>query len=97
MEPKVIKDMAAAGAFDFLSEPPIAARRPVKHEIHGDLRIDNYHWLRDKENPEVIKYLEAENAYTDSVLKATAPLQAPASFALATATSAGRSTRSCSR
>lgn len=75
MEPKVIKDIAAAGAFDFLPEPPIAARRPVEHEIHGDLRIDNYHWLRDKENPEVIKYLEAENAYTDSVLKATAPLQ----------------------
>ena len=46
------------------AEPPIAAQRPVVSKIHGEERIDPYAWLREKENPEVIAYLEAENAYT---------------------------------
>ncbi|HSH53100.1 MAG TPA: S9 family peptidase, partial [Bacteroidales bacterium] len=43
--------------------------------IHGNTRIDNYYWLNDRENPAVIKYLEAENRYTESVLKPTEDLQ----------------------
>jgi oligopeptidase B len=43
--------------------------------IHGDTRVDNYFWLRDKTNPEVIRYLEAENAYTDAVMKPTLGFQ----------------------
>src|SRR5262249_47664485 len=43
--------------------------------LHGDTRIDNYAWLREKENPDVIAYLEAENAYTDSALKRTEAFQ----------------------
>ncbi len=44
-------------------------------EIHGDKRIDNYFWLNERENPEVIKYLEEENAYCDFVMKDTEDFQ----------------------
>jgi len=43
--------------------------------LHGDRRVDHYAWLRNKGNPEVIAYLEAENAYTDAILKPTETLQ----------------------
>jgi oligopeptidase B len=56
-------------------KPPVARREPVEHELHGDRRVDHYAWLRHKENPEVIAYLEAENAYTDAFLKPTEPFQ----------------------
>jgi oligopeptidase B len=55
--------------------PPLARRDPVEHVIHGDRRVDHYAWLRQKENPEVIAYLEAENAYTDAILEPTEALQ----------------------
>jgi oligopeptidase B len=54
---------------------PVARREPVEHVLHGDRRVDHYAWLRQKENPEVIAYLEAENAYTDAILKPTEALQ----------------------
>jgi oligopeptidase B len=54
---------------------PVAARKPVEHILHGDLRADDYDWLRRKENPEVIACLEAENAYTDAMMATTAELQ----------------------
>ena len=55
-------------------------RRPrsaVEHrrEHHGDVFIDPYEWLRDKSDPEVIEYLEAENAYTEQVTRHLAPLR----------------------
>ncbi|HWU23631.1 MAG TPA: S9 family peptidase [Nocardioides sp.] len=46
--------------------PPIAERRPVTTTHHGHERTDDYDWLRDKDDPAVLAYLEAENAYTDS-------------------------------
>ncbi|HJQ01341.1 MAG TPA: S9 family peptidase [Jatrophihabitans sp.] len=52
--------------------PPVAAVRPVERVRHGDTFVDDYEWLRDKDNPEVIGYLEAENAYTEA---STAHLQ----------------------
>jgi oligopeptidase B len=55
--------------------PPVARREPVEHVLHGDRRVDHYAWLRNKENPEVIAYLEAENAFTDATLKSTEPFQ----------------------
>jgi oligopeptidase B len=55
--------------------PPIAARRPRVLEAHGDQRVDPYYWLREKDNPEVIAYLEAENSYADAVMAPTVPLQ----------------------
>lgn len=45
--------------------PPEAKIEPTTLETHGDVRTDDYFWLRDRENPEVIAYLEAENAYTE--------------------------------
>lgn len=44
-------------------------------EIHGDRRIDNYFWLNERENPEVIQYLEEENAYEEFIMKDTEALQ----------------------
>ena len=52
-------------------EPPVAQRIPKVDMVHGDRRVDNYFWLREKSNPEVKAYLEAENAYTDAVMKPT--------------------------
>jgi oligopeptidase B len=55
--------------------PPLARREPVETIVHDDRRVDHYAWLRQKENPEVIAYLEAENAYTDAVLRPAEPFQ----------------------
>jgi oligopeptidase B len=49
--------------------PPRAKKIAKVDTIHGDIRVDNYYWLRDKKNPEVIAYLEAENRYTDAMTK----------------------------
>ena len=57
------------------AEPPVARIEPHRLELHGDVRIDNYYWLRKRENPEVIAYLAAENEYTTAVMKHTEPLQ----------------------
>ena len=54
------------------SAPPVAKRTETRREYHGDVFNDPYEWLRDKDNPEVIAYLEAENDYVDA---ATAHLQ----------------------
>lgn len=55
--------------------PPIARVIPKVDTLHGIVRTDNYFWLREKTNPEVIAYLEAENAYTAAHLKHTERLQ----------------------
>ncbi len=55
--------------------PPVAKKVPKTTEINGTKLVDNYYWLRDKKNPEVSAYLEAENAYTNAVMKPTEPLQ----------------------
>ena len=55
--------------------PPIAPKRPQALVAHDDKRIDPYYWLSDRENPEVIDYLKAENAYTESQTKHTKALQ----------------------
>lgn len=60
--------LPACTAKDTSSTPPSPTKRPVTLEQHGDKRIDNYYWLRERENPEVIAYLEAENAYTEAAL-----------------------------
>lgn len=43
--------------------PPIATKKPVNLEKHGDIRIDDYFWLKERDHPEVIDYLERENDY----------------------------------
>src|SRR5581483_4831719 len=53
--------------------PPVAKKVPKETLLHGDKRVDDYYWLREKTNQEVIDYLKAENAYTDTITK---PIQA---------------------
>lgn len=53
----------------------MAPARPHVLEAQGDRRIDPYYWLRDRQNPEVIAYLEAENAYTETVMAGSAGLR----------------------
>src|SRR5579864_8702734 len=54
---------------------PAAPRRPHTLQAHGDRRVDPYYWLRDRHDPQVRAYLEAENAYTDAVTAPTAALR----------------------
>jgi oligopeptidase B len=56
-------------------KPPVAKIVPKVDSAFGDVRVDNYFWIRDKANPEVIDYIKAENAYTDSIMKPTEGLQ----------------------
>lgn len=55
--------------------PPIAKKIPHEMTFHGHTRIDDYYWLNDRENPEVISYLEQENAYHDSMMAGSADLK----------------------
>ncbi|MEL1245892.1 S9 family peptidase [Flavobacterium sp. DGU11] len=48
-------------------KPPLAAVKPKKLEKHGDVRTDNYYWLNERENPEVIDYLTKENTYYNTM------------------------------
>ena len=54
---------------------PIAKKLPTKLEQHGDVRVDNYHWLNNREDPEVISYLEAENEYCKKTMLHTEDFQ----------------------
>ncbi|WP_203258735.1 S9 family peptidase [Hyunsoonleella ulvae] len=55
--------------------PPVADKKPHKLTIHNDTRIDNYYWLNERENKEVLDYLNAENAYTKTMMKHTEGFQ----------------------
>ena len=55
--------------------PPDANPKDKELSIHGDTRLDPYYWLNDREDPEVIQYLEDENSYTRAVLKSTEKMQ----------------------
>ncbi len=54
---------------------PVATKIPKELSTHGDIRVDNYYWLNDRENPEVIAYLNAENDYKDQMLAHTKDFQ----------------------
>ncbi len=59
-------------------KPPVAEVKPHETKIHDTTLVDNYHWLRDMsetKRPEIISYLNAENAYTDTMLAHTKPFQ----------------------
>lgn len=71
MSPAITEENAAGSP----PTPPLARREPAEHIVHGDRRVDHYDWLRQKGSPEVLAYLEAENAYTDLVLKPTLDFQ----------------------
>jgi oligopeptidase B len=57
------------------AKPPVAKKVPQTLTLHGDERVDEYAWLKDKKSPETIAYLEAENAYAESKMKPTEELQ----------------------
>ena len=54
---------------------PVAEKIPFKMTAHEHARVDEYYWMKERENPKVIEYLKAENAYTDAILKDTKELQ----------------------
>lgn len=56
--------------------PPVAPRRPTLLVAHGDERVDDWYWLREREDPEVVAHLEAENAYTRAMTAPTSELAA---------------------
>jgi oligopeptidase B len=55
--------------------PPVAPVHEHSEVRHGELIVDNYFWLRDTSNPEVVKYLDAENAYTEAMTTKLKPFQ----------------------
>ncbi len=65
-------DASDAGA---QPQPPAAKKSPHVTEVHGQRLVDDYFWLRDKPNPDVKAYLDAENAYTDAQMGSTAGFQ----------------------
>ena len=54
---------------------PRAAKRPHRHEKHGDVRVDDYYWLRERDDPGVRAYLEAENAHVRDAMADTAAFE----------------------
>ncbi|MFB3131151.1 MAG: S9 family peptidase [Rhodothermales bacterium] len=58
-----------------MPDPPIAKVERVELEKHGHVRTDPYYWLKERENPDVVAYLEAENDYTEAVMAHTRDLQ----------------------
>ncbi len=57
------------------TQPPTAKKIKKELTTHGHTRVDNYYWLNDRENPDVISYLEEENSYTEAMLKHTVEFQ----------------------
>ncbi len=60
---------------DMAPAPPVAAKKEHREVRHGATVIDNYYWLREKSNPELIQYLEAENAYTEAMTRDLKPFE----------------------
>jgi oligopeptidase B len=60
---------------DQIPAPPIARKDQKETILHGVTLTDDYAWLRDKDNPEVTAYLEAENAYAEAVMAPLAKLR----------------------
>ena len=67
--------LVAAAALAQSPVPPVARVEPHPLTAHGDTRVDDYYWLRERENPEVLAYLKAENAYTEAMLAPSAALR----------------------
>lgn len=56
-------------------QPPMAEKKPKITKIHGETLVDDYFWLREKANPQVLEHLKAEDAYADALMKPTELLQ----------------------
>lgn len=67
--------LSAVAALAQAPAPPVARRQPQELTSHGHTRVDDYYWLRERGDPAVIAYLEAENAYTEATLAGSAALR----------------------
>jgi len=67
--------MSSPLASQSVPAPPVAEVRPKVDTLHGEVRTDPYAWMRDRSDPAVIAYLEAENAYTEAMTAHTAGLR----------------------
>jgi oligopeptidase B len=65
----------AAGLHADAPKPPVAKKVPQPATVNGDTRVDDYGWIRQKSDPAVIDYLNAENTYADAIMASTAPKQ----------------------
>ena len=65
----LVMSAVATATFAEVPTPPVARKVPKTITVHGDERVDEYGWLRDKASPETLAYLNAENAYADAVTK----------------------------
>src|SRR5690349_21857049 len=82
LNPGTLKSLMLIGLFSAIPlagqtppQPPVAPVVPHRESRYGVTVIDNYFWLREKSNPEVIKYLEAENAYTAAMTRDLKPFE----------------------
>jgi oligopeptidase B len=67
--------LAQSNGGESTPQPPMTEKKTKTTRIHNETMLDDYFWLREKTNPEVIKHLDAENAYADAMMKPTAALQ----------------------
>jgi oligopeptidase B len=68
-------DIETGTAIELPAAPPVARVEPRVHRVHGETRVDDYYWLRDRNDPDVVAYIEAENSYTRAVMHHTEALQ----------------------
>jgi len=66
---------SSAAASPAPAAPPVAKKVPHERTHHGDTFVDNYEWLREKDSPEVVEHLKAENAYQEAVTAHQEPLR----------------------
>ena len=71
----LIEEVRQRGTQRAIAAPPQAQRRPVQIAKHDDVRVDDFFWLRERDNPEVLQYLAAENDYTAAAMAHTQALQ----------------------
>ena len=64
--PRASGQRGAAGYAEIVLTPPVTPKKPVERIHHGDVYVDDYEWLRDKDDPAVLAHLHEENAYTNA-------------------------------
>lgn len=73
--PRNVRGAAVGSSGGTKMQAPLADREPVEHVVHGDRRVDFYAWMKNKKDPRVGAYLEAENAYADAEMRGTEAFQ----------------------
>jgi len=74
-QPALLPAPASPAATSAAPSPPVARKEPKVDRIHGYERVDEYAWMRNKDSPEVLAHLAAENAYTEAFMKPTEALR----------------------